>query len=217
MRPWYAVTCVPGTRRMTNSAATRALERPTSLVLRGEKERQRALRGARGGNGASCERYSRCLRLARDSGVRHDTWLLYAPEEKLAVQVAGVDGVHVDEVDVAEARERQIGEQLATEAAGADDEHLCRVAQHLLRTGARSVKVQGRTTRDARGTRHEGDVGVRCAWRECQWRCATAGRADARPARSRSASMWAVRERRRGVPDDDDEEASDMAGELGWE
>ena len=217
MRPWYAVTCVPGTRRMTNSAATRALERPTSLVLRGEKGCQRTRRGACGRDGVSCERYSRGVRLARDSGVRHDTWLLYAPEEKLAVQVAGVDGVHVDEVDVAEAREGQVGEQLAAEAAGADDEHLCRVAQHLLGPEARSVEMQGRRARDARGTRHEGDVGVRCAWRECQWRCATAGRADARPARLRSASMWAVRERRRGVPDDDDEEASDMAGELGWE
>jgi hypothetical protein len=157
------------------------------------------------------------VRLARDSGVRHDTWLLYAPEEKLAVQVAGVDGVHVDEVDVAEARERQIGEQLAAEAAGADDEYLCRVAQHLLGPGERSVTSRAGRARDARGAGHEGGIGVRCAWRECQWRCATAGRADARPARSRSASMWAVRERRRGVPDEDDDEASDMAGERRWE
>jgi hypothetical protein len=29
--------------------------------------------------------------------------------------------------------------------------------------------------------------------------------------------MWAVRERRRGVPDEDDDEASDMAGERRWE
>jgi hypothetical protein len=40
-------------------------------------------------------------------------------EEKLAVQVAEIDGVEVDDVDVAKAREHEILEQLAPDAAGA--------------------------------------------------------------------------------------------------
>jgi hypothetical protein len=47
----------------------------------------------------------------------------YVPKQKLTVQVADVDRVHVDDVEPAEARQRQVLEQLAPEPAGADDEH----------------------------------------------------------------------------------------------
>jgi len=48
-------------------------------------------------------------------------------EEELAVEVGHVDGVEVDHVDLAEAHEREVLEQLAAEAAGADHQH----ARHL--------------------------------------------------------------------------------------
>ena len=45
------------------------------------------------------------------------------PEQELAIQVGDVDGVHVDDVDAAEARQRQVLEQLAAQAARADAQH----------------------------------------------------------------------------------------------
>ena len=45
------------------------------------------------------------------------------PEQELAVQVGHVDGVHVDYINVAEPRQRQVLEQLAAEAARADAQH----------------------------------------------------------------------------------------------
>jgi hypothetical protein len=44
-------------------------------------------------------------------------------EQELAVQIAEVDGVEVDYVDVAEADEDEVLEQLAADAARADHEH----------------------------------------------------------------------------------------------
>lgn len=43
-------------------------------------------------------------------------------EEELAVQVGEIDGVQVDDVDVAEAGEEEVLEQLAADTAGADEE-----------------------------------------------------------------------------------------------
>lgn len=42
-------------------------------------------------------------------------------EEELAIQVAQVDGVQVDEVDFAEAGQQQVLEQFAADPAGADE------------------------------------------------------------------------------------------------
>lgn len=45
------------------------------------------------------------------------------PEEELAVEVGEVDGVEVDYVDLGEAREGEVLDDLAAQAAGADDQH----------------------------------------------------------------------------------------------
>jgi hypothetical protein len=55
-------------------------------------------------------------------------------EEELPVQVGHVDGVEVDDVDVGEAGEHKVLEQLAANAAGANHQHLA--ARH------RSVQVR---------------------------------------------------------------------------
>lgn len=44
-------------------------------------------------------------------------------EEELPVQVAQIDCVEVDEVDLSETRQDEVLEQLASDAAGADHEH----------------------------------------------------------------------------------------------
>ena len=46
-----------------------------------------------------------------------------APEEELAVQVGHVDGVHVDDVHVLEARERKVLQDLAPQAPSAHAEN----------------------------------------------------------------------------------------------
>ena len=48
---------------------------------------------------------------------------LLIPEQKLPVQVADVDRVHVDDVEPAEPGQRQVLEQLASQPSGADNEH----------------------------------------------------------------------------------------------
>jgi len=48
------------------------------------------------------------------------------PEEELPVQVGHVDGVHVDDVDLPEAHQRQVLQQLAAQTAGPDHQHLQR-------------------------------------------------------------------------------------------
>jgi hypothetical protein len=44
-------------------------------------------------------------------------------EEELAVQVAEVDGVEVDNVDLSEAGKNEVLEEFASNAAGADHQH----------------------------------------------------------------------------------------------
>lgn len=57
-------------------------------------------------------------------------------EQKLPVQVGQINGVHVDDVHVAEAHHGQVLEQLATEPAGADHQQLARVLQKVQYAGA---------------------------------------------------------------------------------
>ena len=52
-------------------------------------------------------------------------------EQELPVQVGDVYRVHVDDVNHAEAHERQVLEQLAAESPGADDEHAQSVSEEL--------------------------------------------------------------------------------------
>lgn len=70
----YEVTVTPGTRFMMNSAATVAFGFPTSLGL------------------VSSVRY-----------MAHVMNRRAIPEEKLAIKVTEIDGVHVDNVNVLEA------------------------------------------------------------------------------------------------------------------
>ena len=46
-----------------------------------------------------------------------------APEEELPVEVGHIDRVHVNHVDVAKPRQRQVFEQLAAQAASTHDQH----------------------------------------------------------------------------------------------
>jgi hypothetical protein len=43
------------------------------------------------------------------------------PEEELAIEVGDVNGVHVDNVDVAKAGEGKVLQEFASQATGADD------------------------------------------------------------------------------------------------
>ena len=54
------------------------------------------------------------------------------PEEELAVQVTNVDGVHVDDMDVLEPRQRQIREDLAAQTTSANDQNLCPISKQIL-------------------------------------------------------------------------------------
>jgi hypothetical protein len=70
----HGVTLTPGTRFMMNSAATMAFGLPTSFCLP--------------------HLSARILLLGRDD----------APEEKLSIQITDVYGVHVNDMNVSEAR-----------------------------------------------------------------------------------------------------------------
>ncbi len=56
-------------------------------------------------------------------------------EEELPVQVGGVDGVHVDDMNAAEPRKRQALEQIAPKPSSADAQDLAILAQKLHRLG----------------------------------------------------------------------------------
>ena len=53
------------------------------------------------------------------------------PEEKLSIQVADVDGVHVDQVNVLEAHEGQVLQKLASQTSGPDDKDLAWLPQEV--------------------------------------------------------------------------------------
>ena len=46
-------------------------------------------------------------------------------EEKLPIQVAEIDGVQIDDVDVAESGQDEVLEQLAADPSGADQQDAC--------------------------------------------------------------------------------------------
>lgn len=58
------------------------------------------------------------------------------PEEELSVEVGDVDGVHVDDVQVLEAGEGEVLEELAAQAAGPHDEHLDEAPNQVPKPGA---------------------------------------------------------------------------------
>lgn len=62
-------------------------------------------------------------------------------EQELAVEIAQVDGVQVDDVDLAEAREDEVLEQFAADAASADHEDPC--LSLLCQLGSGSVCLEG--------------------------------------------------------------------------
>ncbi len=52
-------------------------------------------------------------------------------EEELTIEIGDIDGVHVDDVDIIEAAKRKVGEDLAAETSGADDENLALSAKKV--------------------------------------------------------------------------------------
>lgn len=58
-------------------------------------------------------------------------------KQKLPVQVGQIDGVHVDDMHVAEAHHGQVLEQLAAQPAGADHQQFARVLQKVQYAGTR--------------------------------------------------------------------------------
>ena len=70
-------------------------------------------------------------------------------EQELAVEIADVDGVEVDHLDIFEAAQHQGLEQLATDAAGAD--HQDCVFGGKARSGQRGRERRKRTTKNGRG------------------------------------------------------------------
>lgn len=95
MQPW--------TRFMTNSAAQSAFDLPTSLGL----------------CEGSAVAYACQPRFLAEGTRRHGPSGCCAPEEELPVQIGDVDRVHVDDMNVGEPKEGEVGEDLAAESAGA--------------------------------------------------------------------------------------------------
>ena len=50
---------------------------------------------------------------------------MFTPEEELAVQVRHIDRVQVYDLDLAKPRENQVLQQLAANATGPNNQHLC--------------------------------------------------------------------------------------------
>lgn len=87
---------------MMNSAATVAFGCPTSFCLHG---------------------------LSRDTQAKG---AFGVPEQELAIEIADVNCVHVDDMDVLEAEQREVRQDLASQTSSADDENLALLAQELL-------------------------------------------------------------------------------------
>jgi hypothetical protein len=88
------VTVTPGTRSITNCAATIAFGCPTSFGL------------------------NESLSSKRDYKV----WQT-SPEEKLTIEIADINRVHIDYMKISESRQREVRENLAPKAAGANNKH----------------------------------------------------------------------------------------------
>lgn len=53
------------------------------------------------------------------------------PKEKLSIQVADIYSVHVDDVNVFEPSQCQVGQNLATKASSSDHQDFCFIAQEI--------------------------------------------------------------------------------------
>lgn len=65
-----------------------------------------------------------------------------SPEEELAIQVANVDGIHVDDMNVLEARQREIREYLTTQAACTNDQDLALISEEILNLKSVNLRRQ---------------------------------------------------------------------------
>lgn len=75
---------------------------------------------------------SQTLRIICTIGIFTNSALpLHIPEQELPIQIADIDGVHIDYMNVAKTRQGQILEDLATQTAGAYDEDLAAVEKVL--------------------------------------------------------------------------------------
>ena len=54
------------------------------------------------------------------------------PEQELSVQVTNVDRVHVDDMDILEAHERQVRQNFASQSTRANDQNLALLSQETL-------------------------------------------------------------------------------------
>ena len=61
---------------------------------------------------------------------------MLAPKQKLPVQVAEVDGVQVDNVNLPEASQNEVLEEFATDAASADHQNASLVGQRIRLRGS---------------------------------------------------------------------------------
>lgn len=61
-----------------------------------------------------------------------DDYREYRPEEKLPIEVADIDSIHINDMNVLEAHERQVRKDLASQTSSTDHQYL-RLAQGRLR------------------------------------------------------------------------------------
>lgn len=54
------------------------------------------------------------------------------PKQELTVKIADVDGVHIDDMDILEASESKVSEDLTAETTSADDKYLRLVSEKVL-------------------------------------------------------------------------------------
>jgi len=54
------------------------------------------------------------------------------PEQELTVEVGNIDGIHVNNMDVLEARQGQVGQNLATESTSSNDKDLDLISEKVL-------------------------------------------------------------------------------------
>ena len=124
---------------------------------------------------------------ARARGAHRRLWPanIRLPEEELPVEVGDVNRVEVDHVNVAKAHQREVLEELAAEAAGADDEHARhradeaehlrhRLERHrLLEDGAKVALVCERAgaREQLRDVREAGDLLVHVEVLHCVVKC----------------------------------------------
>lgn len=58
-----------------------------------------------------------------------------APEQKLTIEVADIDGVHINDVNILEPCQREVGQNLATQPASADDQDFALVPKEIFDLG----------------------------------------------------------------------------------